>query len=363
MRAARIRTTTAGLSSAEVPTMIDGYGVLRGNVDRWVREDDRSTPHLQIRLLDRTGQPWRIAVNVQSDTGSQVVYWLVDPLLGHPVLAGLPALPTGFSTVLSSPAAALDYVRAPLFGWDAGIALPASGSESADDLQDLLTLHLRQCQVAGGEVYAFGAKFNRNLHKPIDVEFGNTDGLHGIHDIHLNQGNTGRHAGDNGSLQDGGLILAHPDRYVGLFLAFQTQRVPTTDGGAPAQQSTPIADLIRRGSTPTAGTGPVYLERALLNPAGADAGREVVVIGNLANSAVPLRGWQLVDKNRRTTILDGLTLAPGASELISLDGTGVQLSNAGGNLVLRDPTGRQVDAVVYTAADADSDDHYVRFTR
>src|SRR5215510_13876721 len=37
---------------------------------------------LQIRVLDDSGQPWRIAVNVQSDTGSDVVLWVVDPLVG-----------------------------------------------------------------------------------------------------------------------------------------------------------------------------------------------------------------------------------------------------------------------------------------
>jgi uncharacterized protein YukJ len=343
--------------------MTNGYGVLRARLDRWVREDGKSTPHLQIRALDRTGQPWRIAVNVQSDTGSQVVYWLVDPLLAHPVLGGLPALPTGFSTAAPSTATALDYVRSPLFRWEAGIALPASGSDSADDLQDLLALHLQQCRTAGGEVFAFGVKFDRNLHKPIDAQFGNTDGLHGIHDIHLNQGNTGRHAADNGALHDGGLILAHPDRYVGLFLAFQTQQVPTTDTGAPAPQSQPIADLIRTRPAPPPARGPVYLERALLNPSGDDAGKEVVVIGNLANATVALNGWQLVDKNRRVTTIGELTLAAGASGLLALDGTGVQLSNTGGNLVLRNPAGHQIDAVVYTNADARTEDRFVRFTR
>ena len=77
---------------------MNGYGVLRGSPDRWVREDGDTTPHLQIRLLDSTGQPWRIAVNVQSDTGAEVVYWLVDPLQGHPILGGLANLPTGFSS-------------------------------------------------------------------------------------------------------------------------------------------------------------------------------------------------------------------------------------------------------------------------
>jgi uncharacterized protein YukJ len=346
--------------------MINGYGTLRADLDRGVREDDQSTPHLQIRVLDKTGQPWRIAVNVQSDTGSEVVYWLVDPLLDHPVLAGLATLPTGFTPAARTPAAALDYVRAPLFDWRAGTALPASGSASADDLQDLLILHLRQCKNAGGEVFAFGAKFDRNLRKPIDLEFGNTDGLHGIHDIHCNQGNTGRHAGDNGTLQDGGLILAHPDRHVGLFLAFQTQRIPTTESGAAAPQSRSVAELIHGGAPASpvpAATGPVYLERALLNPAGDDAGKEAVVLGNLANAAIPLDGWRLVDKNQRVTVIAGRTLDPGGSALITLDGTGAQLSNTGGNLVLLDPAGRQADAVVFTAADTTIEERFVRFTR
>ena len=69
------------------------YGVLRARPDRFKREDNASTPHLQIRALDTSGQPWRIAVNVQSDTGSQLAFWVVDPLVGHPILAALPGRP------------------------------------------------------------------------------------------------------------------------------------------------------------------------------------------------------------------------------------------------------------------------------
>jgi uncharacterized protein YukJ len=347
----------------EVVGMAEGYGTLRGRLDRWVREDDDASPHLQIRALEDTGQAWRIAVNVQSDTGSEVVYWLVDPLLGHPILTGLADLPKGFSAAAPSSASALDYVRAPLFEWQAGTALPASGSASSDDLQDLLALHLQQCQSAGGEVFAFGMRFDSNLHKPIDIEFGNTDGLHGIHDIHLNQGNTGSHAGDNGALHDGGLILAHPDRHVGLFLAFQTQQVPTDASGQPTADSQPISELIQGDTPPAPSTGTTYLERALLNPSGDDAGAEVVVIGNLATTPVSLQGWQLVDKNHRVTLLGSVTIAAGASELVTLDGPGVQLSNKGGNLVLLDGTGRQVDAVVFSAADSDTENQFVRFRR
>ena len=96
----------------------------------------------------------------------------------------------------------------------------------------------------GARSWPSARKFDSNLHKPIDHDFGNLDGLHGIHDIHLNQGNVGAHAADNGAYQDGGLLLVHPDRVIGLFLGFQTQRVPTDETGRPTPSATAIADLI-----------------------------------------------------------------------------------------------------------------------
>ena len=50
------RVGRAGLRPNEVVWM-NGYGVLRGSADRWVREDGDTTPHLQIRLLDSTDSP------------------------------------------------------------------------------------------------------------------------------------------------------------------------------------------------------------------------------------------------------------------------------------------------------------------
>ena len=232
------------------------YGVLRARPDRYKREDNASTPHLQIRALDTSGQPWRIAVNVQSDGGSEVAFWVVDPLVGHPLLTSLPATVPGFSVVAHNADHALDYVKAPLFTWTDGRSLPPSGSASSDDLQDLLSLYLNQCKAAGGEIYAFGAKFDRNLHKPIDAEFGNMDGLHGVHDIHMNQGNVGQHSGDNGVFHDGGLILKFPDRYLGLFLGFQTQRIPTDAAGNAATGATPISQFLAGAPPPPPAESP-----------------------------------------------------------------------------------------------------------
>jgi uncharacterized protein YukJ len=338
------------------------YGVLRGRPDRWIREEGAATPHLQIRVVDADDEPWRVAVNVQSDTGSEVVFWIVDPLSAHPVLGSLPARVGGFTVLPPNPGEALDFVRAPMFEWRNGRALPSSGSASADDLQDFLALHLEKCRVAGGELYAFGAKFEQNLHKPIDQEFGNVDGLHGVHDIHLNQGNQGAHAGDNGAFHDGGLILAYADRYVGLLLGFHTQRIPTDARGAPTPDARALGELIGAAGPAVVTASDVYLERALVNPAGADPGLEVVVLGNLATSAVSLAGWRLLDKNQRSTALDG-AVDGGGSLLVELDGNGVQLGNKGGNLLLLDPNGEQVDSVVYTAQDAGPEGRYVRFHR
>ena len=345
---------------------ITNYGVLRGRPDRYKREDNEPTPHLQIRVVDKGGQPWRIAVNVQSNDSSNVAFWVVDPLLGHPLLGSLPALASGFSRVAGNADHALDFVKAPLFEWKLGRVLPPSGSASGDDLQDLLSLYLDQCKNAGGEIYAFGAKFDKNLHKPIDKEFGNLDGLHGIHDIHLNQGNVGSHAGDNGAFQDGGLILAFPDRYVGLFLGFQTQRIPTDAAGKAVPGAVPISQILAGGPTtpppppPPPLSSDIYIERALINPSGPDQGREVVVLGNLSAATQKLSNWHLVDKNGRITPVN-VTIGAGQSVLITLDGNGVQLGNKGGTVILQDDGGVQKSVVTFTAADADTENRYVRF--
>jgi uncharacterized protein YukJ len=340
------------------------YGVLRARPDRTAREGGGGTPHLQIRVLDATGQPWQVAVNVESSDGSDVVFWVVDPLASHPIVDDLNSLPTGFSRPTANYAQCLDYVKAPLFDFARGRVLPPSGNANADDLQDLLILYLDQCKAAGGELFVFGAKFDRNLHKKIDLDFGNTDGLHGIHDIHMNQGNTGAFANDNGVFHDGGVLLAFPDRVVGVFLAFQTQRIPTDASGDAVPDAQPLSRTVVPGhpGTPSPLTSSAaYLERALLNPVGADPGHEAVVIGNAATTTTTVHGWRLVDRNGRETKLD-VILDGGASAVVVLDGGGVQLGNDGGNLVLLDDHGNQVDSVTYSKQDAAQVDRFVRFT-
>jgi len=87
-----------------------------------------------------------------------------------------------------------------------------------------------------------------------------------------------------------------------------------------------------------------------------------IVLGNCATTTQSVHGWQLVDRNSHVTKLDS-EIAAGASAIVSLDGSGVQLGSNGGNLVLQDDQSNQVDSVTYSAADAAVVDRYVRFQR
>ena len=107
----------------------------------------------------------------------------------------------------------------------------------------------------------------------------------------------------------------------------------------------------------------MYIERALVNPVGDNAGKEgkeVVVIGNTigntTTASVDLTGWSIVDKNNKAEALHDVLLSAGASRLVVLSGSGAQLSNKGGTIILKNPAGDQVHAVSYSKEDAGPDD-------
>jgi uncharacterized protein YukJ len=354
--------------------MVMHYGVLRGKVNMFKREDDFDTPHLQIRVIDGHDQAWRVPVNVLSKDQSFLVFHRVDPLQSHPLLAGLPQTAAGFtpfSPASRSASTALDYFRAPLFDWPTGVAAPHTGPDENDDLQDILGIYLKQLGAQNGELFVFGERFPEPGQapnpRPIDREFHT---VQGVHNVHMNQGNPkpGPFASDNGVFQDGGLILKFPTRYVGLFLRFQTQWLPTDN--ATGDRLPGAQPILPGGSSPTDGIpgGPstishpiVYIERALINPVGDDPGKEVVVIGNTTTSSVNLTGWSIVDKNNKAEVLSGVLLPAGESRTVVLSGHAAQLGNKGGTIRLKNPAGDQVHAVSYSPADAKEEDRYIRF--
>jgi uncharacterized protein YukJ len=168
---------------------------------------------------------------VQSQQAPSELLYLLDEDLRHPVTSELAGLGSGWHAL--PPRAgegSLDFVRGKLFDPAQMQLLPPDVSGPDNDLADLLDRHVaRAIADAAGTLYAFGERWGPEPQKP-DKVFGFRPGG-GVHDIHMNQGNSGRFRGDDGVWQDGALLIRFPaeERWVGLFLAFQSQAWQTDD--------------------------------------------------------------------------------------------------------------------------------------
>ena len=211
---------------------IANYSVLKGDPTNGQVVSGIST-HYQI-TVQGTGGPFTVAVNIQSQDGSEVRY-AVDHGFVPPAPAALLALPTGVTPLESAPCGlALDFVRetvngSPLVDRASMNLLPTSftalhrHNDLHNEVVDLLN---RAIADADGTIYAFGSAFS---------DSGRVDG---IHDIHMNQGNPlNSHGQDNGIWQDGAVFVNLPaqNTWIAIFIAFQTQSWSTDDNGNPLQ--------------------------------------------------------------------------------------------------------------------------------
>ncbi len=196
---------------------IPSYSVVKGDPAGMGNISGRN-PHYRFALNVDDGSEVQVDVNVQSADGSDIRYLIVNDF-GPPDEAGLQALPLGRTALDTSDSdLRIDYV----------LEKNADGTPLVDpsQMQDL-DLHDRSMQDAvadllnqalndpNGLIYAFGSFF------------ADADGLIGVHDIHMNQGNpAGSFAKDNGSWQDGAIFIELPNqtaRWTALFIAFKTQ--------------------------------------------------------------------------------------------------------------------------------------------
>jgi uncharacterized protein YukJ len=207
------------------------YGVLVGRiVDRRREGAPDDTPHFQIHVQDDAGTSYRVAVNVKSQQAPSELLYRVDDDLRHPVTAALHAFETGWTHLPRSGQANLDYVRGALFDRADLRLLPADVDGPHNDLSDLLDHYVSQAVTdPTARVYAVGERWGPERNRR-DKVFGFRPG-NGVHNIHMNQGNSARFRADDGVWQDGALLLHFPARsaWVGIFLAFQSQSWNTDD--------------------------------------------------------------------------------------------------------------------------------------
>lgn len=301
------------------------YGVLAGRVVGKRREGNTDTPHYQIHLTDDAGVSYRIAVNVESQQSPSELLYLADDDFRHPITDQLPKPGSGWTALTRG----LDFIRGSMFDPARMRTLPPDVAGADNDLADLLD-HYVERAVADQDVavYAFGERWGPERRKK-DKVFGFLPG-NGVHDIHMNQGNSGRFAADDGVWQDGGLILHLPaeSRYIAVFLAFQSQAWHTDDRTGHA--------IVDQPSRPEPGEARMRIVAARVAPG-------TVTLINASPDPVELGGWQLA-VDQQTTPLPAGPLAAGATLAVPAG-----LPAEGGSLALLGPDGLKVYGVAYTA--------------
>src|SRR5262245_12397407 len=224
------------------------YGVLKGTVVGHLRDADDD--HYQV--LVRAGNAMhRIAVNVKSSAPNAPSTLLYQSITSVPkkLSSGLGALQPGYRKLSSRPGGlAQDFVRGGLVKPSSMKPVPPDEAGADNDLKDLLEAAVvKAVDLSGSLIYAFGEKWGPEKGRP-DQYFKFTPG-NGIHDIHMNQGNSGKYKKDNGTWQDGALYIAYPGgKWRAFFLAFQSQTFKTDNNGNPVGKPAPAAAKPRKAA-------------------------------------------------------------------------------------------------------------------
>ncbi|MGV4981279.1 DUF2278 family protein [Streptomyces sp. NRAIS4] len=326
---------------------LKSYGVLIARAVGTRREGAKGTPHYQIHLTDDQGTDYRAAVNVLSQERPSELLYVVADDFWHPLAARLEGLPGGWNTLSPGPGGPnLDFVRGNLFDPSGMRPLPPDVPGPDNDLADLLDHHVRRAVAdPRARLYVFGARFGPEPAVK-DKVFGFLPG-NGVHDVHMNQGNSRRFSGDDGVWQDGGLLVHFPgrSRWVGIFLAFQSQSWHTDDTTGHALDDTD-------GSRPAPGAQPVRIVAALVNPGGPAPEAETVTLLNASPEPVDLTGWRVLGRlGQGSPVPAAAPLAAGACRTVPLTAD-AQLGNGGGEITLVDAAGLKVHGVSYTAEQA-----------
>ena len=194
-----------------------------------------STPHYQVLVVENDVN-YRLAINVKSQASPSELLYYIDENLQDEMLTGLQKLDFGYTLLPSHSSGqedhnplALDYVRGGLFDTKSMVPMPYQKDGENNDLNELLDRVITQAiQDKNAVIYAFGEKWGpeNKADKYFHFQPGN-----GVHDMHMNQGNSSRWRSDDGPWQDGGLLIhfAKENRWTGIFLAFQSQSFYTDD--------------------------------------------------------------------------------------------------------------------------------------
>ncbi|MCY8995780.1 YukJ family protein [Bacillus inaquosorum] len=207
------------------------YGVLKGKVVDTARGEGGK--HYEVHLKGEEDVDYRIAINIKSGAKpSEVLYFVSEDFKSDDITI-LPTLEYGYTPITDNDIA-LDYIRGGLFDPKKMIPLPHSKPGEDNDLAEKIERYIHEAKEKNATIYAYGERWGPENNKP-DRYFDFLPG-NGIHDIHMNQGNLPEKPKwfeDDGIWQDGGVLIhfENENRWVGIFLAFQSQSWCTDEEG------------------------------------------------------------------------------------------------------------------------------------
>jgi len=218
----------------------------------------------------------------------------VKPHFVHPITAIVSSLASGFNPLARQPeAGGLDYIRGNLLQPGLMTPLPHELPGPDNDLNEKLDQIVQRAMAdPEASVYAFGERWGPE--DKADKYFGFIPG-NGVHDVHMNQGNVGQFVQDDGVWQDGGLLFHFPaqGQWTAVFLKFHSQSWHTDDRTG---HTLTVPDILPDGV--------VRIVAAMVNAKGSPE-KEWVFLLNTSDRAVPLTGWELVDKQKARLRLHG----------------------------------------------------------
>ena len=206
------------------------YGVLIGRVIETKEERNNDTPHYQV-IVDAGDQGhYRVPINVRSKGREhpELLYYADENFDAHQITI-LPNMNLGFHEINYhqniNEDIAVDFIRSALFDPSEMEIIPNNVAGPDNDLNDFIDKHMQEAKNNDDATfYAFGFHFN--------------DGK-GVHNIHMNQGNSRISPKENDIFHDG-CVLVHfknENKWVAYFLAFQSQSWCTNDQGYPIEGS------------------------------------------------------------------------------------------------------------------------------
>ena len=209
------------------------YGVLKGTVIGHLRDADDDHYQIQVKAGNTVH---RIASNVKSSApkSPSTVLFASATTLPDQLAKELRALAPGYKKLPSKAGGlAIDYLRSGVVNTRSMKPVPPDAPGVDNDLKDLLEAAVvKALKEAGSVIYAFGAKWGPEK-KTRDKYFKFLPG-NGIHDIHMNQGNSGGYKKDNGIYQDGAIMIEYPqNKWRAFCFAFQSQSFNTDGAGNP----------------------------------------------------------------------------------------------------------------------------------